>query len=207
MQFSETFRVRSHQTQRSGPISGSTPSIGDVHEAKKFNAKIQEALDYVLQKVRTEEAERVAERAAREAMEKRQVRPERSDEPINGRKEISDGSLNNSDTKKRRGVSHAHITLTSQLTDSFPPSACRSTRTLSFVQPCGNTGMASGPRWRSYALQCLRTAYVSQAKPPLPPGDLTRSLADYAKHARKYGAQKAAVAGSNLRPKSAGRHS
>ena len=108
MQFSETFRVRSHQTQRSGPISGSTPSIGDLHEAMKFNAKIQEALDYALQRVRADEAEqqeRQAQRVAREAMEQRKIRMERHEDTSAGRKETTgEGGFANADTKKRRGV-------------------------------------------------------------------------------------------------------
>ena len=106
MQFSEIFRNRSHQAQRSGPISGTVPSTGDVHEAMKFNSKIREALDHVMQKVHADEAERAAERAAREALEKRQARTEQIEEPKKPlqQQEAGEGGFANADTKKRRGV-------------------------------------------------------------------------------------------------------
>ena len=103
MQFSEVYRTRSHSAQRSVPIAGSAPSISDVHHAIKFNAKIHEALDLTLQKLRADEAERV-EREAREAAERRQ-QTDRVEDASRVRKEPADGCFNPPDPKKpRRGV-------------------------------------------------------------------------------------------------------
>lgn len=78
----------------------------DVHDAMRYSSRIQEGLDYVLKRVRAEEAERAAERLAREADAKRHARPER-DETASARKAEStgEGGFANADTKKRRGVS------------------------------------------------------------------------------------------------------
>ncbi|KAL9081693.1 MAG: hypothetical protein Q9159_007134 [Coniocarpon cinnabarinum] len=101
MQFSEVYRTR-HQTSRSGPIAGSTPSISDVHHAMKFNAQITEALDFALQKLRAAEAERV-ERETREAAERRQHHVEQIDGVARAKREHGEGGFAGPDTKKRRG--------------------------------------------------------------------------------------------------------
>lgn len=106
MQFSEVYRNQSHSSQRGGPIAGSMPSISDVHHAMKFNAKITEALDFALQKLQTDEADRAkrVERASREATGRRPHRLDRVDDGSRVRKDSGDGGLAGPDPKKRRGV-------------------------------------------------------------------------------------------------------
>lgn len=102
MQFGEAFRLRVHQTHRSGNSGLSQPSIEEVQEALRYSSQTHEALSKILDRLQTEEAE-CLERSAKELLDKQQASAQLEDSAASGQNE--NGSFVGADVKKRRGVS------------------------------------------------------------------------------------------------------
>lgn len=71
MQFSQTYKRRVPGSDSVLSLSSAEPTTNTVHEAIKFNQRIQDALTTILHRLEAQEAER-AERSAKEAMERQQ---------------------------------------------------------------------------------------------------------------------------------------
>lgn len=98
LDFSEFYRQKAHNTQRTGPVPGSTPHLGQIDDMMKHGSRVQESLNRLRDVVTTqkaEEAENLQQRdtklAAAESLQQEDAK--------------GGGGFAGSDAKKRRGVS------------------------------------------------------------------------------------------------------
>lgn len=180
LDFSRHYATRAHQTQRSGPVLGSLPSLHEVEDMINVQRQNQEALMRIRTAVLNQEHAMAEQMAQRKAFKSNGVH---EDEAMAMYQEEYKGSggFAGADSKKRRGVC---IFLLS-------PKACKISANLTqkAAPPgrCHSCNRAETPEWR---------------RGP----DGARTLCNacglhYAKLTRKVGANKASGLGSNLKPK------
>lgn len=98
LEFSEYYRGKAHNSQRTGHLPGSTPNLQNVDDMVKFGARIQASLSSLREVALSQEAElaeQSREKAAKLASEESQMQEEAK----------GAGGFAGSDPKKRRGVS------------------------------------------------------------------------------------------------------
>lgn len=98
MEFSEFYRQKAHNTQRTGPVPGSTPHLGQIDDMMKHGSRVQESLNRLRDVVTKQEAEEAENSRRREA--KLAAAELLQQEDAKG-----DGGFAGADAKKRRGVS------------------------------------------------------------------------------------------------------
>lgn len=109
LDFSDFYRQKAHNAQRTGPLPGSTPHLGQIDDMMKHGSRIQESLNRLREVVVNQQADlavKSREKAARMASVEIQQQ-----EDANGA-----GGFAGGDSKKRRGVS----------LDELCPVSCRS---------------------------------------------------------------------------------
>lgn len=97
LQFSQHYAIRAHQTQRSGPVYGSLPSLGEVEDMLHMQRRNQDAL------IRIRTAVVNQEQALAEMQ--RQAKPGEEEHLALYQEEFKGtGGFAGSDSKRRRGV-------------------------------------------------------------------------------------------------------
>lgn len=101
LDFSRHYAARAHQTQRSGPVLGSLPSLGEVEDMLHMQRRNQDALIRIRTAVVNQEqalAEQLAQRKA--------YKPGEDEHMAMYQEEFKGtGGFAGADSKKRRGVS------------------------------------------------------------------------------------------------------
>lgn len=183
LDFSRHYAAKAHQTQRSGPVLGSLPSLTEVEDMLHVQRRNQDALIRIRTAVVSQEQALAEQMAQRKAF--------KDDEHMTMYQEEFKGASGfaGTESKKRRGVSNPFPT--------FPASGCLCVLhvwlTTMFLQKaappgrCHSCNRAETPEWR---------------RGP----DGARTLCNacglhYAKLTRKMGAHKASSLASNLKPK------
>lgn len=98
LDFSDYYRQKAHNSQRAGPIPGSTPHLQQIDDMMKHGSRIQESLNRLRDVVvaqQAEEAELSRDKAAKLA----------SAEKLQQEEAKAANGFAGSDPKKRRGVS------------------------------------------------------------------------------------------------------
>lgn len=105
LDFSRHYAARAHQTQRSGPVLGSLPSLGEVEDMLHMQRRNQDAL------IRIRTAVVNQEQALAEQMAQRKAFKPGDDEHMAMYQEEFKGAggFAGADSKKRRGVSVASV--------------------------------------------------------------------------------------------------
>lgn len=180
LDFSRHYAARAHQTQRSGPVMGSLPSLHEVEDMINLQRQNQEALIRIRTAVINQEHAMAEQMAQRKAFKSNGIHEEEAMAMYQDEYKGS-GGFAGADAKKRRGVCI-----------SFFPQAFKNSANLTqkAAPPgrCHSCNRAETPEWR---------------RGP----DGARTLCNacglhYAKLTRKMGANKASGLGSNLKPKS-----
>lgn len=120
--FSGHYSQRAHQTQRSGPLPGSTPHLNEIDEMMRQNARVHDSLSRLKEVVLTQQAalaERSKEQLLKAAMEHDAAG---DDNKI--------GGFAGADPKKRRGVCSlvldGDLRLLTELQKAAAPGRCHS---------------------------------------------------------------------------------
>lgn len=102
LEFTKHYGARAHQTQRSGPVPGSIPSMVEVDELMQQQRRIADAVERIRNVVvQTEEAARAEQ--AQDARYKA-ANGFGSEDPNGYQDDKNGGGFAGSDPKKRRGV-------------------------------------------------------------------------------------------------------
>lgn len=187
LDFSRHYAARAHQTQRSGPILGSLPSLNEVEDMLHMQRRNQDALVRIRTAVVNQEQALAEQLAQRKAFKTEDDHMAMYPDDYKGT-----GGFAGADPKKRRGVSSGCFFFYRLFPPlRYPPhKICVANHSQKAAPPgrCHSCNRAETPEWR---------------RGP----DGARTLCNacglhYAKLTRKMGANKAAGLGSNLKPKS-----
>ena len=123
LDFSEFYRQKAHNAQRTGPIPGSTPHLGQIDDMMKHGNRVQESLNRLRDVAISQEAEKLEQSRAREAKQ--------AEADLMQQEDAKDsGGFAGSDAKKRRGVSSHDVPLNFTALKSrqraAPPGKCHS---------------------------------------------------------------------------------
>ncbi|RHZ62904.1 hypothetical protein CDV55_101405 [Aspergillus turcosus] len=193
LDFSRHYATRAHQTQRSGPMLGSLPSLHEIEDMINLQRRNQDALMRIRNSVLNQEHALAEQMAQRKAFNAGGVHD--NDHMAMYQEDFKgNGGFAGPDTKKRRGrVSVFSIVfqsvISSRLDREYGHANQASLQKAAPPGRCHSCNRAETPEWR---------------RGP----DGARTLCNacglhYAKLTRKMGASKAASLGSNLKPKAA----
>lgn len=113
LEFSKFYAAKAHQTQRSGPVLGSLPSLQDIDEILQLQQRNNDALHKIRNAVINQEQALAKQRAQRQLYKS----DHHGDEDHTGGYQEDfkgGGGFAGADAKKRRGVSN-------QSSEPFPP--------------------------------------------------------------------------------------
>lgn len=219
LDFSRHYAALAHQTQRSGPVLGSLPTLNEVEDILHLQRRNQDALIRIRTAVVNQEqalAEQMAQRKA--------FKPGEDDHMAMYQEEFKGaGGFAGADSKKRRGVSFLDFSLSFLSIPSLPVYPHSTLHPTPWLTPANrHVSIALDPPniTRLWMANQTSSAFLQKAAPPGrchscnraetpewrrgPDGARTLCNAcglHYAKLTRKMGANKAATLGSNLKPK------
>lgn len=133
LDFSDYYRNKAHNTQRTGPLPGTTPHVQQIDDMMKHGSRVQQSLNSLREIVTTQQAEMAQQTREKEA--KRLAAESHLQDETNGA-----GGYAGSDPKKRRGVSIAggHV----------PGQALTSNQRAAPPGKCHSCNRVDTPEWR-----------------------------------------------------------